>query len=239
MTPTYPTDCLQHHIGGPWWVETPNASKERWRLGKALVRHVSAEAYEIIPKGRTIATEHDKADIEITKFDASTPPPQLTALPLAGMPVYPRERLAVQRAKVRPVLILATPGCVIEEAIRKGLAKSIHCPTYLVAPFYGADQDGTRAGLAPEFVSRIKQFQYSQFFWDSLPIEGPKGSVLRFDQIQPVEPDLAAWKPTTFKLSEDAALILEEQLRWHITQTHPAEDSLFAYFRQQLQERPV
>jgi len=236
MTPTYPTDCIQHFVEGPWWVETPKTSKERWRLGKALVRHVSAEAYEIIPKGRTKATEHDKADIEIARFDASKPSPKLTGLPLAGMPIYPRERIAVQRAKVRPVLILATPGCKIEEDIRKGLCRYIHCPTYIVAPFYGTDQDGTRGGLSPEFVSRIKQLQYSQFFWDSLPIGGQSGSLLRLDQIQPIEPDIAAWVTTPFKLSEDAALILEEHLRWHITQTQPAENSLIAYFRQSAQE---
>lgn len=239
MIQTYPTDCIQGFIGGQWWEETPNNTKERWRLGKALVRHVSAEAYEIIPKGRNKATEHSTADIEICRLDVSKRPPAMTDLPLAGMPVYQGERIAVQRAKFRPVLILATPGCTIEKSIREGLCRSIHCPTYIVAPFYGADQDGTRAGLSPEFVSRIKQFRYSQFFWDSLPIGGPNGSLLRFDQIQPIEPDLAAWVSTPFKLSEDAALILEDHLRWHITQTQPIVDSLIAYFRQAIQDRPV
>ncbi len=58
--------------------------------------------------------------------------------------------------------------------------------TLLVAPYYGVDLDGMRAGYPPKFVDAVKHTVYPQFFVDMLPLSGSDFSMMRFDQIQPV-----------------------------------------------------
>jgi len=47
---------------------------------------------------------------------------------------------------------------------------------------------------------------------------GHPGSILRFDQIQAVEPDIHSLQPTEWIPSEEAQIILHEMLLRHLTQ---------------------
>jgi len=95
------------------------------------------------------------------------------------------------------------------------MPKKLTSPTILVAPYYGGDQDGRRSGYPPELVERIRHAEYPQFFWDKLPIGGPKESILRFDHIQPVGSHYSAYEYTGYALSDDAVdLIIDDWLTW-------------------------
>jgi hypothetical protein len=65
---------------------------------------------------------------------------------------------------------------------------------------------------------KVTHCEYTQFFWDKLPLGEHPGSILRFDQIQAVEPDINSLTPTEWMLSEDAQEILHELLLRHLTQ---------------------
>lgn len=87
----------------------------------------------------------------------------------------------------------------------------------LVAPFYGVDQDGTRAGFRPEFVQNIRRCLYPQFAWDQLPVKGSSESILMFNQIQSVGKHHESIDVTDYCLTEDAMKIIDERLTWHST----------------------
>lgn len=238
MIPTYPNDALQFYVD-PWWVETEKSTRERWRLGWALVRHISESPFTLQVLGRTDPKEHDQAELKIVPFDVKSPPAPRPDLPVAAMPLRANEHYCVQRGKIRPVLILAKTGTKIEPEYQRLLRSKLHHPLYLVAPFYGVDQDGSRAGIPDEFVTRLKTCEYSQYMWDMLPNGRGRQSVLRLDQMQPIEPTACALDCTNYKLSDDAGMILDEWIIWHLRQISPATDSLFAAYKEGLGERPA
>jgi hypothetical protein len=163
----------------------------------------------------------------------------MNPLPVAGIPVYSGERLTLNRGKVRPALIIATPGTTIEQAVRAGLPKGHYAPTYLVAPFYTAASTGTQAGFSQEFVRRTKRCEYTQCFWDLLPISpGHPGSILRFDQIQAVEPDISSLQPTDWILSKEAQAVLHEMLVRHMSQTELDPEGLAIVAVEEIRKRP-
>ncbi len=237
MTQTYPNDCLQYYVD-PWWVKTEKATKERWRLGWALARHISESPFTLQILGRTDPKEHDQAELQIVPFNVKAPPAPRPSLPVAAMPLRPKEYYCVQRGKIRPVLIIATPGTRINAEYQNLLRNKLHHPLYIVAPFYGVDQDGSRAGVPNEFVQRVKTCEYSQYLWDMLPDGRGKQSVLRLDQMQPIEPACCALECTNYKLSNDAGMILDEWIMWHLQQVAPSADSLFTIYKEGLAERP-
>jgi hypothetical protein len=144
----------------------------------------------------------------------------MTPLPIAAIPVFSGERLTLNRGKVRPVLIVAKPGTTVEPAVRAGFPKKHYAPTYLVAPFYTGESTGTQAGYNQEFVRKTKRCEYTQFFWDRLPItHGHPGSILRFDQMQAVEPDVNSLQPTGWILSAEAQTVLNEMMTRYLSQT--------------------
>ena len=76
--------------------------------------------------------------------------------------------------------MVASPGDTIEPRFTRHSASWQHRRALLVAPYYGVQADGTRAGWNPEFVSRIQRAEYSQYVWDRLPEGGLReGSILR------------------------------------------------------------
>lgn len=125
-------------------------------------------------------------------------------------------------------------------------------PSFLVAPYYGADPDGTRAGFPQEFVSRIRQAFYSQFFWDHLPSGLPHikhtecSSILRLDQVFPIyrkrEEDVAAWASTGWTLSCEARKVIDEWIRWGFqggVQAEGAIDTFRTILKEQEDEQPA
>lgn len=237
MIPTYPNDSLQYYVD-PWWVRTEKTTKDRWRFGWALVRHISETPYTLEVMGRTDPKEHEQAELKIVPLDVKLPPTPRPDLPVAAMPLRRNELYCVQRGKIRPVMILAKTGTRIEPEYQSLLRNKLHYPLYLVAPYYSVDQDGTRGGIPPEFIPRLKSCEYSQYMWEILPDSRSQQSVLRLDQIQPIEPATCALDCTNFKLSDDAGMILDEWIMWHLRQVAPSSDSMFAEYKKGLAERP-
>jgi hypothetical protein len=134
------------------------------------------------------------------------------------LPLRDGETHLVRRGKIRPVVVLASPGDTVERRFTRHSASWQHRRALLVAPYYGVQADGTRAGWNPEFVSRIQRAEYSQYVWDRLPEGGlSEGSILRLDHVFPIGDDPANWTLLGYRLREDARAILDEWLSWHIS----------------------
>src|SRR5690606_22222092 len=86
--------------------------------------------------------------------------------------------------------------------------------TLIIAPYYGADQDGTRGGWPPAFVERIRHGEYPQYVWDVLPIASVNESILRLDQIQAVGRSNIAIEVLPHILGEAALTIIDEWCTW-------------------------
>jgi hypothetical protein len=103
-----------------------------------------------------------------------------------------------------------------------------------LAPYYGVEADGKRAGWNPEFVSRIQRAEYSQYVWDLLPIPGSDdGSILRLDHLFPVGADPSNWISTDYCLRSDALTYLDEWLSWHLSGSLP-DTGMLAFTRSEL-----
>ncbi len=242
----YPEDAIQRlysSAGEPWWVQKPKGTQEvveRWDLLVSLVPYLG-EVPQRAVLTRLEPTQHTRLEAKVAPFHiAMNKPVQEDDLPAAAFPdgafIYP--------GKVRPVLVV---GHVHPSPSRttRGSAKSVTKPVFSVAPYYGADPDSSRAGFPHEFISRIRQAQYAQFFWDHLPSGLPYvgksecTSVLRMDQVFPIyrtrDQDTAAWAPTGWTLSEQARSVVEEWLLWQIRGGIPA-DGIIHTFRTILKE---
>lgn len=221
----YPLDTVQRLISSdhsPWWVKKPQGAKdtpERWDLLVSLVPHLG----DVPHRAHLTRIEpelHTKLQAEVTAFhiDHHKPKPE-TDLPAAAFP----DGAFIYGGKVRPVLVVSHVHKSPSRSTR-GSARSVTKPSFMVAPYYGADPDGSRAGFPHEFVSRIRQAQYAQFFWDHLPSGLPHirhtecSSILRLDQVFPIyrrrEEDVAAWAATGWTLSPEARTVMEEWMRW-------------------------
>lgn len=210
---TYPLDSVQNIVSF-WWVEDDKAELKRGSLIYAFLPHVDQVPHTLIPVGRKDPIQHKEALIRIEPLHIKKGHPKPT-LPVAALPLYERELWTVYRAKKRPCLVLGTEQRQVDTDLRKDMPKSLTSPTLLVAPYYGADKDGTRSGYHPELVERIRHAEYPQFFWDKLPLQGPKESILRFDHIQPVGLHYDSYEHSGYRLSDDAVeLIIDDWLTW-------------------------
>jgi hypothetical protein len=106
-------------------------------------------------------------------------------------------------------------------------------PTLLVAPYYGAEQSGTRGGFTPEFVKRIRHCEYPQYLWDVLPIGGSSESILRLDHVQPISRLANSYEILPYRLSEEAMEIVDTHLAWLLT-GNLAVESILADIREGL-----
>jgi hypothetical protein len=187
----------------------------------------------LIPTGRSSATDHGRADYRIEPLRANQPA-RLPRLPVAALPAYEGEVRTVYRAKRRPALIISTGGPDVPQDLRAGSPRWQTAPTLLVAPYYGADRKGRRAGFPEALVSRIRRCEYPQFIWDRLPLAGEtEASLLRLDHIQPLGRHHASYELTEHCLSAEAMLILDEWLHWLLEDDLPEESVLYD-FRQGL-----
>ena len=226
---TYPEDSIQASIDPSlWWVKEESPKLERGSLVSAFVPHVDQIPYTIVPKGRKKADEHETADVEIKPLEINKPR-RYSSLPVAAMPLFGNEILTGYRAKKRPCLVIGSHGQAVDDKFRRGMPKRSTAPVILVAPYYGADKDGRRAGYNSELVSRIRHAKYPQFQVDSLPIGGPKESILRLDHMQPVGTHYNSYELTGYKLSEDALEIMDEWLAWLIHGRFPNEEDGFLF----------
>lgn len=224
---TYPDDCIQSLFDPDGWlVPNPENRAVKGALIRAFVPHVDQTPYTFAMKGRTHPTEHDKADIVVSPLKVDQPLKQLD-LPVAATPLYKGEVWGAYRAKKRPCLVVKGPSSAVDPALTRGMPKSSSAPTMLVAPYYGADRDGSRAGYSAAFVGRIKRCEYPQFVWDQLPIDGAtEASILRLDQLQPIGAHYHSYQLSPFKMSDSAFEIVEDLLQWLIFERLPAESAV-------------
>jgi len=175
--------------------------------------------FRLVPIGRgDNARQHDSASYRLEEFRTGQPVTNVAPLPVAGLPLRDGETYLVRRGKTRPALVIATSGQPVPQELRAGAAKWQSNPTLLVAPYYGATRDGSRAGWNPEFVQRIQRVEYPQYVWDQLPIGGSDdGSIMRLDQVFPVGADPSNWELTPHRLSAEAMAFIDEWFSWHVT----------------------
>ena len=216
-----PDDCLQSVVE-PWWIEDDGTSLCRGRLIRVNLPHVMAEQATLEVEGRNEATEHRKALYSVKPLrhsgvrDASK-----QRLPVAAIPKYPGEILLVQRAKVRPAIVLTADLQELPKALRRGETKRWTQPTAIVAPCYGAAPDG-RAAPNPELLKRFRHCEYPNYLCLWLPRLdrrprirlGADPSVVRLDQMQPIGVDHHNYERSRFRLSDDALAVLDDWLVW-------------------------
>lgn len=219
---SFPEHCVQAWISEGWWVKSGSNSLRRGTLVRAFVPYVGGRQ-ELVPTARSSPTEHRRLDAELQGFHLSkkhrAPNP-----PCASFPYFPSERSAVQRGKIRPALVVSDLARYQE---RKETASWIKKPSVLIAPYFGADPDGRRAGWPACLVNAIEHYKLPQYLSDSLPIGGPAKSILRLDQIQPLENSSNEFRFTGWELSEEAVNILDEWVFWYRTGCLDPEGPLY------------
>lgn len=221
----YPDDVIQSYVSS-WWINDESHDYQRGRLLRAFVPHIDLLPMTLIAEGREEPTDHKRAKYQLEPLRISQPPKD-PKLPVAALPRYKGEVRTVYRAKRRPVLVVSSGGHQISKELRRGTLKWQTAPTLLVAPYYGADRVGYRAGWPKELVERIRRCEYPQYMWDQLPIPGEtKESILRLDHIQPIgrHHDSLEWTPHC--LSKEAMEILEEWITWILTGQLPEKGVL-------------
>jgi hypothetical protein len=212
----FPDDTVQGLVGA-WWHKASTTEIRRGRLVWAFTAHVDQQPYELVLEGRSSPTSHADCVYRMQQLDLSAPV-RAPALPIAGLPHYPGERRVVYRGKRRPMLVVSTGGHDVPPALRQGTGKAQSGPTLLVAPYYGVDQDGSRAGWRPDFVERIRACEYPQYVWDQLPLDGrTSASILRLDHICPIGRHYRAYQLTDYELCPDALAVVDEWITWLVT----------------------
>lgn len=225
---TYPDLCLQALAVTDWWVEQDNTSVTRGSLIWAVIPHIDQIPYGFEPVGRKESDQHTEALVKVAPLAVGQPLKQ-TDLPVAAMTVNKGEIFAAYRAKTRPCLVLAGPGTTIDKELTRGKPNRNTAGTYLVAPYYGADPGGKRAGYNPKFVNLVQRCEYPQFVYDKLPLKGPSESILRLDQMQPIGAHSKALNTTGFSLHPDALRLIDEHVHWLIHGELPTDGSVLEY----------
>ena len=229
----YADDTIQAYIS-PWWITDKKRDYRRGRLIKAFLPHVHQVPFTLIPIGRgQDPTDHTKIRYtmkELKLLDKN----DLSLLPAAALVVPEGENILAYRGKKRPALIISSGGDEIPSNLRIGKPAWQTTPTILVVPYYGAAQNGKRAGFSEPFIERVKKAEYPNFHWDKLPIpgEGDKGSICRLDHILPLGKHHDSVEFTEHCLSESAMEIISQWLRWLIEEVLPPGD--LQYLRESL-----
>lgn len=224
----YADDTIQAYLD-KWWIEDNKRDFRRGRLIKAFLPHVHQVPFTLIPEGRgDDPTDHSEARYtmkELKRVDKR----DLSTLPSAAFPLNEGEIILSFRGKKRPALIISSGGPEIQKKLTKGKPSWQTAPTILVAPYYGVEQNGVRAGFSGEFISRIKMAEYPNFHWDKLPIGGGgnKGSICRLDHILPLGRHHDSVEFTEYCLSDEAMLIIDQWLEWLIEGAKPGDDLQF------------
>lgn len=209
----FPTDSVQR-IVDTWWEKCEPRELRRGALLYAFVPHVDQVPLTLKPIGRKEPYLHDKGTIIIDPLKINDARPR-EALPVAALSLHEGELWTAYRAKKRPCMIMAIMQPEVDKSLRRGMPKKSTAPTLIVAPYYGADRDGRRAGYNPALIERIRHAEYPQFMLDILPVPGPENSILRFEHIQPIGLHDHSYEHTGFSLSDEAVeIILDDWLQW-------------------------
>jgi hypothetical protein len=224
----FPDDSVQNFFDS-WWVGCGKKELKRGALIYAFVPHVDQIPHTLIPIGRKEAEKHNEAKIEIAPLRINAPR-QREALPVAALSLHEGELWVAYRAKKRPCLLIGAKHTQVDNSLRRDMPKTLTSPTLIVAPYYGVDRDGKRAGYNVKLINRIRHAEYPQFMLDSLPIGGTNQSILRFDHIQPVGLHFYAYEHSGFCLSDEAIeLILDDWLQWFFLGKLPSDSFILDY----------
>lgn len=224
MTLNYPDICPQNLIE-PWWEECTDDEFKPGKLVWAFLPHIDQVPYTLELAGRDESTEHRTALFKIDPLEIASPHPKKD-LPVAAMPLFDKEIFCIYRTKKRPAIIISRGGSYVEKGLTKDRAKWRTNRTILVAPSYSADK-----GFRNDFCERVRRCEYPQFLWDNLPIGGTeKGSIIRFDHLQPVGKSKKSVEFTNYCLSDKAMAFIMEWVEWLLTD-HMNEKSEFCETR--------
>ncbi len=229
---TYPDDSIQSIVD--WWEEQDKRVITRGSLLMALVPyHYGSPARLEAERLPNSPGDHERVRFALKPFTISTPPPA-QKLPVACLPTFEDVSWRLGAVKPRPVVVFAQTQIRVDEALRRGQPAYQHTDCFLVAPYYGADQNGLRAGFRPELIEKVRRCSYPHLLWDSLPLRGKtRNSILRLDQIQPIVDHHHHRTHTGYRLTQDAMDVLDEFLRWHIT-GEVSDDSIIHDLRREL-----
>jgi hypothetical protein len=209
-----------------WWVSCEARTPQRGHLAWAYLPYLEVEPRTLVVEGRVDPTDHVRAKCRIEPLRIREPP-RAPALPVAALPIYGSEVYLVQRAKRRPVLVLGIGGPEVPKNLRAGSPRWQTAPCLLVAPYFGVDATGARAGYPEAFVNRVRVCEYPQYVLDSLPVGGStKRSMLRLDHVQPLGSHYNAYELTEHCLSAPALSVLDDWLVWMATGKIPADGTL-------------
>lgn len=221
-------------IVDPWWVAAEGMDLKPGRLVRTFVPFPDVLTHALVIEGREEATDHSSARFRVEPLRGKNPS-RRRDLPVAALPSHPGEAYIAQRGKWRPALIISVGGPVVPREELKGGTSSQRRPCAFVAPYYGADQDGTRAGLPGEFLDRVRSAMYPQFVLDTLPIGGVDRSLLRLDHMLAIGADRQNFELLGYELSPEALAVTHEWVRWLVEEQVPA-GGLLELVRQELLE---
>lgn len=213
-----PDDCLQSFIS-PFWVQDDAKTLSRGRLIWVNLPHVMPEQATLEVDGRNEATEHRKALYSIRAPLRVGDVRPASKLPVAGLPHYGGEVYLVQRAKVRPAIVLGVELDELPKPLRQGETKRWTQPTAIVAPAYGTAPE-KRATVNPELLKRFRRCEYPNYMCLWLPGEDDP-SVVRLDQMQPIGTHYQNYTLTKFMLCKDALACLDDWMIWLFTGVLP------------------
>jgi len=230
----YPEESVQN-LCSSWWEEDDGKTICPGRLCRSFVPYVTQTPLTLIPEGRPNSIEHNIAEASLEQMRIGQRR-RLNLLPVAALPLNAGELYAVYKAKRRPCLILGDSWKELDQKLAKGRPIFQKTPVVTVAPFFGVEQDGSRAGFPPLFVERIRGLMYPQFFWDVLPHNG-KESIMFFAHMQPVGRHHDSVELTNYKLSKEAFSLVSEWVSWYTTGQMPSgENDSLGEYRDLLQE---
>jgi hypothetical protein len=211
MTLNYPDICPQSLVE-PWWEKDTGDDFKAGRLVWAFLPHVDQVPYTVKPLGRNEPTEHRTGIMSVKRFEIGALAKKKD-LPVSAMPVYENEMLCIYRTKKRPAIIISKGGTFVENQLTKGKSKWRTNRTVLLAPSYSV-----REAFSFDFCERVRRCEYPQFMWDDLPIgSSDKGSIVRFDHLQPVGRSKKSIEFTEYCLSNKAMAFIMNWVDWLIS----------------------
>lgn len=226
---------------GSWWERKSGQPVGFGSLIEVFVHHMDKLPIQLIPEGRTQATDHTRANFKAMPYSIRRHL-QRTPVPIAALPHNPGESYIALRGKVRPALVLGADFTPISQEDRQRHREWQVSPVYLVAPFYGVEQTEKRSGFDPEFIERVQKAFYKQFLWDELPGDAlelctaktREGSLIRLDHLVPVGTDPGFYRNTGYRLNDDGRRLLNEWLEWFWFGDMKAESFLLLFRSQYL-----
>jgi|WetSurMetagenome_2_1015567.scaffolds.fasta_scaffold09881_5 hypothetical protein len=228
---SFPEDSLQSFAGADkWWIKNESKKLCRGALIFAFAPHVDLTPHYIESVGRTDATKHDSAVIQVSPLSINQPLKKIPQLPIAAMTLFEGEVWAAYRAKKRPCLVFSVGGIPVDKELTRRKSPRATAPTFLAAPYYGIGQNGKRSGYNPLFIEGVRHCEYSQFHWEKeLPFKDGEESLLRLDHLQPLGAHYNSYKLSDYMLSPYAMSLLDDLLYWFVRGGLPENSDLLLY----------